>query len=757
MKGQGESQCGRNREGQVNGVCVWDSAYTLVQNVRSNFHVVDLESSSSFPIILPRHTSLVQLKWASTDIFSQTPFKHASWHQVQELTLEHHCDDGWSNLSNNSLHGLHHLRVLRSRACISSLEAGVFLNTPEIETLDLSNNNHLLIGHVSKAIRSVLPNLKYLDISRIHRFLYELPVLGGEFTEFIRRKDLEVLNVSETNVVSLDRNFNYSSIHVLNISKNSMQWIPRGSVANMFLNLREIDISYSFFPMLNSLTRGSKLVFDSFCICPAMVSQLRYINAHDLILPFPLEVINGVCNASCELLPLEYIDISRSNIRWFNFSWNVVLFNLTIFRASQNSLEYISPKFLMSMPNLRELRLDRNNLSTMQYLSDFEDIFLKKEALEYLDISWNSFSFLPWKLFVSVPYLKELYLQGNRILYFHVETRYLYSLRVLDLSENGLTLISSEVLKNLDTITKLGNASCSNNSYTLNATYTETISISREHTILVVNLYGNMLDCSCENIAFLTWMTESKINFNGKSGYKCGQGFFIQEPDKDGIDNLVYYCNLQRNLPLIIVPNIIGCLLIMCVVLIKLYIYKRAQVGERRRKYVNDYLDLENERIICKDKRYPAFLSFCSVDDDVAKTYFYPTLKTVLKHYFGDKEVLATGETMFSPGKLIFSEIKECFSRCDVILFIVTLDFTESEWCRIEMDQADLQRKPTIYLVENTVLEQQPMHPCLKKLTSHTRANWKRERKKCTITPNWDTIAQQVLDFAAAAKRETGY
>ncbi|KAL3892430.1 hypothetical protein ACJMK2_004638 [Sinanodonta woodiana] len=719
---------------------------SLLNTVKCTFDGISPGNESSlFLFVLPINSSIVELqKVDGQDVFNRMVFGDSSWNQVLELTITGIVATS-SHISNNSLHGLENLKVLRMHLFLGSVESGVFLNTPNIVTLDLSDNPFLHLDYISRALRNAIPKLKYLDISNIQLKQNEPVVLGPVFTESIRTKHLEVLNVSGTKRVFFDSNHIYSSIQVLNKTRTSLDWMTHINInKEWFPNLRELDISYSSYVYPYPIP--SNIVLYKHLGCSNFRSMI-YLYAHDIIaLSSAVRIKDCHLHLTCGSLLFEYIDISNSNIIWFNCSTNVKFPYLKTFILTQNSMEYISPKLFHAFPNLSILRMERNKLSTMQYFPDFENIFSKNEALATLDLSWNGLSFLPRKLFVSLRNLNELTLQGNIIAHFDVDVKNLFNLRTLDLSENGHVLISSAVTRDLDTINSgtlyistSTNASTMKYLHRLNATYTNTTPI---YQALAMNLQGNMFDCSCEHILFLSWLTESKIHFKGRTSYSCGQEFNNKEINKENVRSLDTYCNLQTKLPFIIAPIIILGLLMFCIVLIMRYVRKRQKLYKERRQYVKGYVKCDTEMVDLKEKTYPAFLSFCSIDNDIAKNYFCPTITKALQTHFGGKEVLAMGDSIIRPGRLILSEIEECLSRCDVIIFLVTLDFIESDWCQFELNQADLQRKPTIYLVENTVLKRK-LPSCLK--------------NDIEITPDWDVIARQVVNMAVVSKRENGH
>ncbi|KAK3580484.1 hypothetical protein CHS0354_001085 [Potamilus streckersoni] len=586
------------------------------------------------------------------DFFNLSKFEHSSWGNVQEFTID--GATALSNIADNSLHGLTGLKVLRIHYNLGSLESGVFLDSPNIEVLDLSDNVHLRIEYVSRALRYGLLKLKILDITGLQSFITEPFVLGREFTESVMNKPLKVLNVSQTKLVSFDNNFTYSSLQVLNASQTSLMWIPRHPRKGFFCNVTELDISYVSIPHPVLFAKNLSRIIHYHVNCEEVIFvSLRRIHAHHMNLGLSVRITDLEYNISCGSFAAEEVDISSSDIRWLNLYLNVKFLNLKVFKASRNSMEYISPKLIRSMHSLLELRLDHNRLMNMSSIPEFENILASSESLEIIDLSYNGLDTLPKSFFAGTPRLKEIHLQGNCIVHFGVDVGGLYRLRLLDLSDNSLLYIDANIMEDLKAInlrsqetakskSLSGKSIPGNSSYEWHQIHTVSIPIYEEKSTFVVNLQGNNFDCSCEHVFFLIWIEESNISFESKYDYKCRNGFYIGELYEENLPDLITYCKVNNQLPFIILGVILSLLLTISLVITGVCLHRKFKLRTIRKEYVNNY-----KRCYRHDqhpKKYPVFLSFCGIDDNIAKDYFHPKLVNGLAKYFGKNDVVCLGE-----------------------------------------------------------------------------------------------------------------
>ena len=168
--------------------------------------------------------------------------------------------------------------------------------------------------------------------------------------------------------------------------------------------------------------------------------------------------------------PFEHVDVSNCEVQCVTNNF---------FRHCKWSL-----KFLNASHN--KLGLFQGGCNKNPNPRDFSILFEPLTTLVTLDISYNSLSFLYEDFLKTQKYLRELTISHNDLTSWRSNMTKWIHLELLDLSYNSLTTLSLE--------TRL----------TLNKLDGNPKHRTKEHISL--NLVGNPLKCTCENIPFLQWL-----------------------------------------------------------------------------------------------------------------------------------------------------------------------------------------------------------------------------------------------------------
>ena len=190
--------------------------------------------------------------------------------------------------------------------------------------------------------------------------------------------------------------------------------------------------------------------------------------------------------------------------------------------------------------------------------------------LEYLDLSLNSIKALPTCFFLKQIKLQVLKLNDNSFpsLDFHMNA--LMSLIYLDISGN--LPLSFANMKDLDTLSEKGNIS--------------------------VHLYNNSLQCNCDSLTFLKWLTETTVRFPNMRQYKCSfdNGSFVTFADVPDIVNKLEMECISRTVVFVSLVVFIGMTLIISIPIIVKYKWFRLHymyhVG---RRHLNPFARLHVE------------------------------------------------------------------------------------------------------------------------------------------------------------------
>ncbi|XP_050296356.1 chaoptin-like isoform X2 [Anthonomus grandis grandis] len=350
------------------------------------------------------HNNLHEIKSNSFDSLLELSYLNLESNKIEAIpaTLFKsgiHSKLGNVVLSNNELNTLEtgtfqHLENLEvvwlTGNKIRHLEIESFSNLSALNAVFLSNNE---ISSVSVGAFSHLRALKQLDMqfNMLRKF---------SFGQFVNLESPLLLNLSHNNLISCSSGGQQLKLDVLDLRFNKFTEVPKcleyvSFLKKLYLNFNEItDLKYSSFQKLTSL----------------------------------------------EELSLHQNSISTIDRRAF-----FGLQSLQTLDLSKNAIDNLQNLRFSDMPKLRILKLKENGLTYLQ-----REIFVGTQ-LEFLDISYNSFSIVPKECLLEVGNtLRHLSLQSNNLEHIDVTSfPDMPYLNYLDLSKNRLTILPDNVFTQL--------------------------------------------------------------------------------------------------------------------------------------------------------------------------------------------------------------------------------------------------------------------------------------------------------------------
>ncbi|KAL3890462.1 hypothetical protein ACJMK2_002744 [Sinanodonta woodiana] len=703
---------------------------------------------SPFPNILPNNTRAFFFRVTKeAHVFDESviSFADLTWGHVEEMTLQ---GIRYLQLNEMRLSGLSRLKVLRLMhdTLENILHPETFLLTPNVEVLDLSYNPSLSIKSVVAALNDSLPKLKYLDLCNLQTALSEPFVLSKEFARAIERKPLTTLNVSNSMVSFIDDGLTSESIRYLNLSNTYSLWLAYSPNIHLLPHLEEIDIS-----QISILMEPiGPIIFEHTWECFLFLQSVKKVIANNMKIKEPLDLYDYRLRIMCDSLSIEEIHFRYSNIRRFNVTIDKTLLNLKILDLEGDSMEYLSPNFMQRCPNLQEIYLSRNQLSKMINIGD---LFEFNMLLKVVDLSHNDLQFIPWSMLMHATKLTTLRLQGNLLSVFHLSVEKLFYLKLLDLRDNTIKYISRDTIIGIssiadhqgqwmiDTADTIRPAGSENNIKSLmNKTTVFGESVTDK---LVIDLTGNIMECSCDRIWFNEFLLNTHIFLFGKELYTCKFGSNSHYMTSELLNDMKYYCKLQEFLGAIITLPSVLLLTIICAYLI----VRRRRIIKRNALRAYSLRERYKKKQGYDQERYFVFISFAGRDGEIVNTYIIPELEKFVKETFGNNEnLICTGDSHFTPGRWITEEIDRCLTRCDVFVMIVTMNFIQSEWCYYEVMLAKQKNKCKILLVNEEVYQQRIPSALTAILKVCTRATWRMQNNALIIKPEWCKIFEGILE-----------
>ncbi|XP_065500774.1 transforming growth factor beta activator LRRC32 isoform X2 [Caloenas nicobarica] len=299
---------------------------------------------------------------------------------------------------------------------ISFITSGVFAHMTSLLEINLANNHLYELAQNETEGIGRLPKVEILDLS--HNSLY-----NGMAEYFIKQAPaLQYLSLAENSIIMISQKMfeGSPSLVEIDLQSNIIMEIEEGTFETL-VNLSKLNLS------MNSIT----------------------------------------CISDFNLKQLEILDLSRNSIETFHTTKSDDEYNLRFLDLSENKLLHfpVFPQNLLldvgTLSNLKELYVQNNHLQTLQF-----DIFSSLPSLRLLNLQSNNISLCSMYSglakqrlageesgcvsFVDCPALQYLYLADNMLNILPSYTFYKTPLIVLDLSMNPGLKIEVKALSGLE-------------------------------------------------------------------------------------------------------------------------------------------------------------------------------------------------------------------------------------------------------------------------------------------------------------------
>ena len=584
---------------------------------------------------------------------------------------------------NDTFKNTPHLKMLNISNCnIKNVSMCSFCTLTKLDTLDMSHN---CPGGL-KLIRNITYGLQFTNVTVMRFTDMENPLKVGKA---ITKHDLEYANRTK--------------IERLYIAGNMIEDIEQGSIELFPPNLQKIDISdnrpipgayivkliklenlkilkadrlnmYHYFQVPGSSWLNSKMWPNKTCFnLPPRLEKLSLRNSR---IPYDFVEINFCDDNSLHTVKLDQNAMSK---------WKGPLRGLNKLKyadLSVNLCETIHDDFFINMSSIISLNLRKNFIGyvieTNIQENKIDCIWIKPlKRLVKLDLSLNKIRTLPPKCFSTQFSLEMLNLKENFLSNWEVDIRHMENISDIDLSGNGIKGFPKDTTDHLSEVSKRKNVS--------------------------INLSGNELECTCENIDFLKWFNSANVAFIGKENYTCRDrhGKIVQMKNtKQILANLNVACADYTFLNTILSIVIAG---FMFIVLYAIYYRYRWNI-----KYFY-YMTWGHYNLVQKlDKEkyyYDAYISYSEEDHSFVEGTLAPKLEQLhkLSLYLFDRDGI--------PGHYVHASILNNIEISRKTIVVFTKSYLKNERCLFELNmtiQKQMRKKITSQLLYVIELESVP-------------------------------------------------
>ncbi|KAL3852485.1 hypothetical protein ACJMK2_016116 [Sinanodonta woodiana] len=597
----------------------------------------------------------------------------------QLIALDQTVEEEWCYcfieiLSDNYFQNLQFLKFLYLSDCrIKTISPQAFVPLSQIELLDLSYNYNLTFDRAMIGLQGLrnATSLRTLKLNFIHPLLQGHSVtIKKEHITFLSNLNVEELHL-EGNKLDV---FEYGvlsalpdTIKTVNLRHNRLaidNYLDEFFDSNRTLkHLKVLDISYqnsaigSYSP--NKLSEKKKKLKRRDTMFTFLVKFFKTFVA-EVALPPRLENITCL-NMGWNFLVPE-INVSPSNsIKNLDLSVNGLytwigpvngLNQLENLSLANNFCNNISDVFFSTFKGLKRLSIQGNLLGIVLEWDSDGIIFSSLKSLQYLDISSNQISKLPPRIFQHMVSLEELIISYNMLSKFEIDVLTMTNLTNIDMSYNKIETLPNSLTHHMDRIAK--------------------------NNHVVINLSGNPISCTCENIEFLRWMMETNVQLKYDS--VCSHQTKMDTAEK--LRSLEKECTSKVGL-------IAGCIAFIVLAFAVIfggiiyrykwhlrYLYYSARNSVGIRHHGEDYTELY---------QYDSFISYAEED----KPFVYNGILPEIEEKFGLRLCIADRD--FTPGVSVPENIIRAISSSRRAIFVLSHSFLDSYWCKYELNMARIE------------------------------------------------------------------
>ena len=539
------------------------------------------------------------------------------------------------------------LSVLDLENCnIRHIESSSFLPLKHLSVLNMKWNKYLPIKDAMTSLYGLQGrNMSLIDFTRVFNpGLYpynefgRFAVLTKDIAKYLSRICVRKLSLQHNQLYYLEMSalqgvpFSHC-IEELDISKNNihmdylyyMNW-------GMFPKLKRLDISNQRFSVSD---------VDTLAVIPPVLyvefpPKLQYFNMGALIantkISFSINVLNGNF--------LQYFNLSFNGIKGFNFHI-IGIPNITTLDISNNYAVPFAINFLHNFSKLVHLSMNNMNFDYEFFYHNVRTIFSKCSSLESINLAHNKFTALPPDSFNDLKNLNFLDLSYNS---FVSLTDFLFNvptLQHIDFSYNSLTSISTDDINKIES---------KGNNFSL-------------------SLKGNPISCTCNSLAFISWLCTTKVKLDNDHNYIC------INMDGQPTSTLAFHHNYRRHW-INCISHIVFTIAFTFLSLIVIFFFCSLLIVNNWTRIQHKLLRLlgNHYRLLRRhDFRFALNVVNCDNDRTFVHTTLYQTLEVEngIRLYLQEREIL-----IHSVPEGIIDGINTSWKT----LLIVTKDFLRDPW-----------------------------------------------------------------------------
>ncbi|XP_053403166.1 uncharacterized protein LOC128558276 [Mercenaria mercenaria] len=256
---------------------------------------------------------------------------------------------------------------------------------------------------------------------------------------------------------------------------------------------------------------------------------------------------------------------------------------------------------------------------------------------------------------------------------------------------------------------------------------------------------NNPFSCSeCDTLASIKWLSTT-THVQDDITCKNPKGIFIPV-DHNAASFVHEECDRPIRIRNTILLSVLLPISTITFTVLSLCKWQKYQQQKRYKKNMEEKIQQIQKNKL--ETKYLVFLSFSSFDYNFLNNNVYEPLKHHLQEKTGtDRDLICFGDKNFQLGKPFNDEMVLCLQESVVVMLLLSRNFCQSEFCRMEFDMALHMKKPFILMMKEE-LDEKEMVPSLQQLFKrNTRLLWERQGNNFHPRTSWDNVCNSILDL----------
>ena len=536
----------------------------------------------------------------------------------------------------------------------------------ELEFLDMSNSSGIDVD----------------DLSDVWRGMKNVQIKSIILNNFGNKNNVNV------ELSRFFRYFKFDNLTELALDKAGISGAFHWKFSESAKNLRKLSLAYNNLnhSQINKILHNIKNLHQLTCL--KLNNQLPHKSSTTALVSIQLDLPQN----------LMELDLSQTLV-WTSYELHTLRLNfrqnnsLNVLRLSNNFVDRVEGPFI-EKPNSDvpiDIDFSLNRLVSLTFLNDSavkglrirqlflsgnllgkqmkENVLENHHELELLDLSSNEITEVTGDIFIHQTKMKILNLRKNFLHLVNFDLTHMKNLTMWDLSENLLTQLNEKTRDRLNMMK----------------------TISPRFT---VNLRGNPLECSCNNLPFVLWIYNNRPLFSDFESNSCVYNNSVVKFSK--IEQLVRNLNFDcsKNLALKLSTGLLALVIISTGVFVFLYRH-RWDVRFFFIKFVekkNVYFEREGYRRLFE---YDAFVAYHNDDLNWVRDELYKHLDTEGGETGPEDQSarfrLCIHARDFTPGIPIEDNIIRAIENSRKTILVLSQKFLTSGWCEFELQMARME------------------------------------------------------------------